>query len=154
MSKDKLLAGNKFPVYILAVSEGWEDAYIKDLRRDKVYYARAPYFKKQGPIEENVLRSSMAYGLIVPEKQNFPSLDVALEYVKKKFQTQEENLISFSDAVDVILDYAKEINHPLFYKAVENFGKKEKKLLTLLSELEEIRQEGKSLLARLGEGLR
>jgi len=154
MSKDKYVTGNKFPVYILAVSEGWEDAYIKDKRSCLVYYVRAPYFKKQGPIEENVLRSSMAYGLIVPEKQNFPSVDAALEYVKKKFQTQEDNLISFSDAVDVILDYAKEINHPLADKAVENFEKKEKKRLTLLSELEEIRQEGESILARLGEGLR
>jgi len=152
MSQDKYFTGNRFPVYILAVSEGWEDAYIKDKRTDKVYYVRAPYFKKQRPIEENVLRSSMAYGLIVPEKQNFPSLEVALEYVKKKFQKKEDNLIPFEDAVGVILDYANEINHPLFYKAVENFEKKEKKLLTLLSELEEIRQEGVALLARLTEG--
>jgi hypothetical protein len=109
---------------ILAVSEGWEDAYIKvedsrngDELAERVYYVRAPYFQKQEPIEETILRSSLAYGLIVPEKQDFPSLNAALEYVKNQYETQDEPLISFEKAVDVILDYAKEINHPLAHLA-------------------------------------
>ena len=133
---------------ILAISEGWEDAYIKDDRIGKVYYVRAPYFKKQKPIEESILCSSMAYGLIVPEAQHFPSLDAALEHVKKQYDMQDDALISLEKAVGVILDYAKEINHPLADKAVENFEKKEEgKLIALLSELEAIRQEGESILA-------
>ncbi len=141
MSQDKRAA-------ILAVSEGWEDAYIKDERVGKVYYVRAPYFKKQKPIEETILHSSMAYGLIVPEIKDFPSVDAALEHVKKQYETQDYTLLSFEEAVGVILDYAKEINHPLADKAGENFEKREEeKLLALLSELEAIRQEGESILA-------
>ena len=133
---------------ILAVSEGWEDAYVKDDRIDKVYYVRAPYFQKKEPIEETILRSSMAYGLIVPEKQNFPSVDAALEHVRNQYETQDDNLISLEKAVGVILDYAQEINHPLADKADENFEKKEEgKLIALLSELEAIREEGESILA-------
>lgn len=139
MSQDKC-------AIILAVSEGWEDAYINDNRIGKVYYVRAPYFQKKEPIEETILRSSMAYGLIVPEKQVFPSVDAALDYVKKQYEKKDENLISLYEAVDVILDYAKEINHPLADKAVENFEKREEKLVALLSELEAIRQEGESIL--------
>lgn len=115
MSQDKCAA-------ILAVSEGWEDAYIKGDRIGKVYYVRAPYFKKQEPIDETVLHSSMAYGLIVPEKQDFPSLDAALEHVKNQYEKQDENSISLYEAVDVILDYAKEIKHPLTDKAKETFS--------------------------------
>lgn len=110
---------------ILAVSVDWEDAYIKDEHAGKVYYVRAPYFKKQGAIEETILRSSIAYGLIVPEKQDFPSVDAALEHVKNQYKTQDDNLISLEEAVCVILDYAKEINHPLVNKALENFEKRE-----------------------------
>jgi hypothetical protein len=133
---------------ILAVSEGWEDVYIKDDKIGKVYYVRAPYFKKQEPIEETILCSSMAYGLIIPEKQNFPSVAAALEHVKNQYETQDNNLISLYEAVGVILDYAKEINHPLADKAGENFEKREEeKLIDLLSELEAIRQEGESILA-------
>ena len=109
---------------ILAVSEGWEDVYIKDDRIGKVYYVRAPYFKKQKPIDETILHSSMAYGLIVPQKQDFPSLDAALLHVKKQYGTQDDNLISLNKAVDVILDYAKETNHPLAYKAKEHSQRK------------------------------
>ena len=108
---------------ILVVSEGWEDAYIKDERTGKVYYVRAPHFKKQEPIEETILCSSMAYGLIVPEIKDFSSLDAALSYVKNHYEMQDDALISFEKAVGVILDYAKEINHPLADKAVENFEK-------------------------------
>ena len=133
---------------ILAVSEGWEDAYIKDDRIGKVYYVRAPYFQNEEPIEETILRSSMAYGLIIPDKQNFPSLDAALEHVKNQYETQDDNLISLYEAVDVILDYAKEINHPLTDKAVENFEKREEGLLlSLIDEIEAIRREGESILA-------
>jgi len=138
---------------ILAVSEGWEDAYIKDDRIGKVYYVRAPYFKKQVSIEETILRSSMAYGLIVPEKQDFPSVDAALKHIKNQYEMQDDALISFEEAVGLILDYAKEINHPLTDKAVENFEKREEeKLFALLSELEAIRQEGESILAARAAG--
>ncbi|MBC8234799.1 hypothetical protein H8E77_35085 [bacterium] len=132
---------------IIAVSEGWEDAYIKDDRIGKIYYVRAPYFKKQEPIEETVLHSSMAYGLIVPEIKDFPSLDAVLEYVRNQYETQDDNLTSLEDAVDVILNYAKEINHPLADKAVKNLEKREEQLIALLNELEVIRQEGESILA-------
>ncbi len=133
---------------ILAISEGWEEAYIKDECAGKVYYVRAPYFQKKEPIEETILRSSMAYGLIIPEKQNFPSVDAALEHVKKQYETQDENLISLEEAVGVILDYAQEINHLLADKADENFERiEEEKLIVLLSELETIREESESILA-------
>jgi hypothetical protein len=86
--------------------------------------------------------------LIIPEKQNFPSVAAALEHVKNQYETQDNNLISLYEAVGVILGYAKEINHPLADKAGENFEKREEeKLIDLLSELEAIRQEGESILA-------
>lgn len=101
---------------ILAVSEGWENAYIlQDERTKWVYYVEAPHFKKMR-IEETHLRSSLAYELLVPEKQDFPSVDAALEYVKSQYETQDDTLISFSEAAGVILDYAKAINHPLLKK--------------------------------------
>lgn len=106
---------------ILAVSEGWEDAYITDTRTDKVYYVRAPYFERQRPVEENILHSSIAYGLIVPEIKDFSSFDAALNHIKSQYEMQEQpqKWISFEKAVDVILDYAKEIKHPLAGKTVK-----------------------------------
>ena len=106
---------------ILAVSEGWEDAYIQDEGAKWVYYAAAPDFKKV-PIAESVLPSSLAYALLVPEERDFPSVDDALFYVKTQYETQDDPLIPFSEAVDAILDYAKAINHPLANKAVEKKG--------------------------------
>jgi len=89
---------------ILLISDGWEDAYIKDKQKNNVYYVRAPYFEKQEPISEKILHSSMAYQLIVSEKSDFPSVDAAIEYVKHQYVTLCDNYISFDEAVDVILE--------------------------------------------------
>jgi phosphoribosylaminoimidazole-succinocarboxamide synthase len=60
--------------------------------------------------------------MVVPEKADFPSVDVAVGYVKKAYETENEDdtLIPFSDAVDVIFDYARKINHPLANKGAHN----------------------------------
>ena len=133
---------------ILLVSDGWEDAYIKDKQKNKVYYVRAPYFEKQGPISEKILHSSMAYQLIVPEESDFPTVDAAIEHVKHQYVEQCDNYISFDEAVDVILEFAKEINHPPVLTASKNVEKmREKAILSFISEIEMVRKDVESILA-------
>ena len=133
---------------ILLVSDGWENAYIKDEQKNNVYYVRAPYFEKQGPISEKILHSSMAYQLIVPERLDFPSVDAAIEHVKHQYVEQRDDYISFDEAVDVILEFAKEINHPLALTASRNIEKiREKAILSFISEIKLVRTDVESVLA-------